>query len=281
MKRRAFLAAAAAPLVAAAVPRPTRAARSGGGVGGARHRRPRVAPRRGRRRLGSRPEADPDGARARAAWRRAASGRRSSPTRRTAGSASSTPRGLTVVAEIGGLGEPRYTAMHPSEPLAYVSDSRRQSVVVVDLARRRVVGHVAVPGPARHLSSARTAGALWVALGEQGGARSRSSTPPTRGARSSRRTVAPPFLAHDVVWAPGGEQVWVTSGSRRPGRDLRARTREAGRAAAGRRAAAAHRVHAQPGLRDERRRRHRRRPPPRRHGRPHDARSRRLVQRRR
>ena len=32
MKRRAFLVAAAAPLVAAAVPRSTRAARSGGGV---------------------------------------------------------------------------------------------------------------------------------------------------------------------------------------------------------------------------------------------------------
>jgi hypothetical protein len=28
------------------------------------------------------------------------------------------------------------------------------------------------------------------------------------------RTIAPPFLAHDVVFAPDGERIWVTSGSR-------------------------------------------------------------------
>ena len=32
---------------------------------------------------------------------------------------------LTVVGQVAGLGEPRYTAMHPTERLAYVSESKR------------------------------------------------------------------------------------------------------------------------------------------------------------
>ena len=36
------------------------------------------------------------------------------------------------------------------------------------------------------------------------------------------RTIQPPFLAHDVVWAPGDEHVWVTSGARSELRSTRA-----------------------------------------------------------
>ena len=43
------------------------------------------------------------------------------------------PRRSTVVGEIGGLGEPRYTAMHPTERIAYVSESKRGAVAVIDL----------------------------------------------------------------------------------------------------------------------------------------------------
>ena len=49
---------------------------------------------------------------------------------------------LRVIGEVAGLGEPRYAAMHPSERLAYVSDSKRGAVVVIDLARVRLVGRV-------------------------------------------------------------------------------------------------------------------------------------------
>ena len=119
---------------------------------------------------------------------------------------------LDVVGEIGGLGEPRYTAMHPSEELAYVSDSKRRSIVVVDLSRRAVVARVAVPGPARHVSLSPNGGALWVALGSTADRIAvLDALDPRRPVL--RRTIAPPFLAHDVVWTPGGEQVWVTSGS--------------------------------------------------------------------
>ena len=69
------------------------------------------------------------------------------------------------------------------------------------------------PSPARRgISLSPDGGLLWVALG---GRASRIAILDAADPRRPvlRRSVAPPFLAHDVVWAPGGEQVWVTSGS--------------------------------------------------------------------
>ena len=212
MKRRAFLAAAAAPLVAAAVPRSTGAAQSGGGVvalvtadleshlvavdvdSGRVLKRIPTAPG---------PRSVEAGSFGQALVAHTQDGRLS---------IVDTAR-LVVVGEIGGLGAPRYSAMHPAERLAYVSDSKGQSVAVVDLAQRAVAARVAVPGPARHLSLSQDGGLLWVALGSTAGRIAILDTAdPLRPV--FRRTIAPPFLAHDVVWAPGGEHVWVTSGSR-------------------------------------------------------------------
>lgn len=119
---------------------------------------------------------------------------------------------LSVVGEIGGLGEPRYTAMHPSERIAYVSDSKRGEVAVVDLARREVVHRVSVPGPARHLSLSGDGTRLWTALGTKARTLAVIDVSAPRRPRLLR-TVLPPFLAHDVVFAPDG-RVWVTSGVR-------------------------------------------------------------------
>ena len=171
---------------------------------------------------GSHPEADPDRARAHAASRRASSGRRSSPTRRTAGSASSTPPGSTSSAEIGGLGEPRYTAMHPSERLAYVSDSKRESVVVVDLARRAVVAQRRRSRPGAPSLAQPGRGALWVALGSTAGAIAVLDT------ADPRRPVAAP---HDRTAVPRPRRRLGARrraglghlGLARPGRDLRGR----------------------------------------------------------
>jgi DNA-binding beta-propeller fold protein YncE len=212
MKRRAFLAAAAAPLVAAAVPGTTRAARSGGGVAAlvtadleshlvavdadSGRVLKRIATAPGPRSI----EANDFG---QALVAHTAHGRLSLVDAAR----------LEVVVEIGGLREPRYTAMHPAERLAYVSDSKLQSVAVIDLARRAVVARVAVPGPARHLSLSPDGGRLWVALGSTAARIAiLDTTDPRRPVL--RSTITPPFLAHDVVWAPGGEHVWVTSGSR-------------------------------------------------------------------
>jgi DNA-binding beta-propeller fold protein YncE len=122
-------------------------------------------------------------------------------------------RTFTVGDVSGALGAPRYAAAHPAGRLAYVTDSERAEIAVVDVLRRRVVGRAAVGGPARHLSIDRSGRRLWVALGTK--ARSIAILDLTRP--TSPRVVGrvrPPFLAHDVGFTPGGRRVWVTSGDR-------------------------------------------------------------------
>ena len=212
MKRREFLVAAAAPLVAGAAPERLLAAVAGGGVvalvtadleshlvavdtsSGRIVKRIPVAP-------GPRSIERHDSGRVLVAH--TAFGRVS-----VLDAAS-----LTVVGQVSGLGEPRYAAMHPTERLAYVSDSKRNAVAVIDLAGLRIVGRALVPGPARHLSLSADGLRLWVALGPKA---THVAILDLSAPRSPRlvRTIQPPFLAHDVVWAPGDEHVWVTSGSR-------------------------------------------------------------------
>ena len=119
---------------------------------------------------------------------------------------------LEVRAVLDGFGEPRYTAMHPYERLAYVTDSSGQEVVTVDLVRGKVVHRARVPGPARHVSLDDGGRLLWAALGTKAARVAVLDLADPRRPRL-RRTFSPPFLAHDVVFAPGGRHVWVTSGS--------------------------------------------------------------------
>jgi DNA-binding beta-propeller fold protein YncE len=108
---------------------------------------------------------------------------------------------------------PRYTAVSPDGRLAYVSDSGRQEIAVVEVRGRRVVGRVAVGGPCRHLGIDRTGTRLWTALG---GKAERIAVLSLAEPRRPRLvgTIRPPFLAHDVGFTPGGRRVWVTSGDR-------------------------------------------------------------------
>jgi len=119
---------------------------------------------------------------------------------------------LRVASQIGGFGEPRYTAMHPWRRIAFVSDSKREEIAVVDLVERRVVQRLHVPGPARHLSLNASGDRLWTALGTKA-ARVAVIDVSEPARPRFLRTIAPPFLAHDVVFAPDG-RAWVTSGSR-------------------------------------------------------------------
>ena len=119
---------------------------------------------------------------------------------------------LRVSKVLNGFGEPRYTAMHTSERLAYVTDSRRREVITVDLVAGRIVHRAAVPGPARHLSLDAGRAVLWTALGTK--ATDVAVLSLTRPRRPELvRVVSPPFRAHDVALAPDGRHVWVTSGS--------------------------------------------------------------------
>lgn len=122
-------------------------------------------------------------------------------------------RSLRVVGVIDGMTEPRYTAADRTGRYAYVSDSKRGEVVVLDLPRRKIVGRVSLDGPARHLSLAPNGRALWVSLGTK--AKRIAIVGLDAPARPRlAATIAPPFLAHDVGFAPDGSTVWVTSGDR-------------------------------------------------------------------
>jgi hypothetical protein len=120
---------------------------------------------------------------------------------------------LRVHPVAGSFGEPRYTAVSPDRRLAYVTDSGRQELAVVDVRGRRVIGRVPVGGPCRHLAIDRTGSRLWVALGNKAPALAIVSLAEPRRPRVVG-TIRPPFLAHDVGFTPGGRRVWVTSGDR-------------------------------------------------------------------
>ena len=69
----------------------------------------------------------------------------------------------------GEFGAPRYTAVSPDRRFAYVTDSAREEVAVVEVSGRRVVGRVRVGGPCRHLGVDRSGTRLWTALGSKAG----------------------------------------------------------------------------------------------------------------
>jgi DNA-binding beta-propeller fold protein YncE len=113
----------------------------------------------------------------------------------------------------GSLDEPRYAAV-ASLRYAYVSDSGRADIAVVDLRARRVVGRTRVGGAPRHLSLDRSGRRLWVVLGN---ASPRVAVLDTSRPERPRLlgTIRPPFDAHDVGFTPGGRRAWLTSGDER------------------------------------------------------------------
>ncbi|HWJ32342.1 MAG TPA: hypothetical protein VNR59_08385 [Gaiellaceae bacterium] len=111
---------------------------------------------------------------------------------------------------VRGLVEPRYTAAHPDGVHAFVTDSGRSSVVLVDTRHGTVVGRVSLPGWARHITISRDGSRVWVGLGSASEHVAVASTAPLRHLRN----LTPGFLAHDVGLAPDG-RLWVTSGSAR------------------------------------------------------------------
>jgi len=112
-----------------------------------------------------------------------------------------------------GMAEPRYTAVAPDARHAYVTDSDRGELVVIDLERGRVVGGGDVGALARHLTISPDGRTLWVALGSKAPGIAVVDVSEPRRPRS-RGLLRPPFLAHDVVCSPNGGRLWVSSGDR-------------------------------------------------------------------
>lgn len=113
-----------------------------------------------------------------------------------------------VLHVVRGFVEPRYTAAHPDGAHAFVTDSGRSSVALVDVRHGVVVDRVRLSGWARHLTISPDGRRLWVGLGSASTHLSLVGTRPFRHVRD----LTPGFPAHDVGCAPDG-RVWITSGS--------------------------------------------------------------------
>jgi DNA-binding beta-propeller fold protein YncE len=130
----------------------------------------------------------------------------------TNGGAVSLLDGTGVRAVVRGFTAPRYTAAEAGGRYAYVTDSGRGEVAVLDAIRGEVVARLALGGPARHVSLSPSGRRLWIALGPKASELAVVDVRQPREPRLAAR-VRPPYLAHDVGFAPGGT-VWVTSGDR-------------------------------------------------------------------
>ena len=122
-------------------------------------------------------------------------------------------RRFQVAHVLGGFDEPRYTAGAPDGRHAFVSDSGRRDVAVVDVMRGAVLARLRLGEWPRHLSIDESGRTLWVSLGNE--AQHIAVVDVTRPAAPRLvRRIRPPFLAHDVGFVPGTRHVWVTSGDR-------------------------------------------------------------------
>lgn len=120
-------------------------------------------------------------------------------------------RGFAIRDVVRGFGEPRYTAGSPDGRYAYVTDSGRGDLAVLDVVRARVVARLHLGGWPRHVSIDSAGRTLWVALGTA--ARDLAVVDVTRPVRPRHvGTIRPPFRLHDVGFVPGARHVWVTSG---------------------------------------------------------------------
>lgn len=131
----------------------------------------------------------------------------------TAVGAVSVLAGLDVRHVLDGFEEPRYTASSRDGRYAYVTDSGRIDLAVVDVLRGATVGRVKLRLWPRHIAISPDGRTLWVGLG--------TASPevavidvrdPTRP--RLRHYVKPAFAAHDVGFAPSG-RIWVTAGEDR------------------------------------------------------------------
>jgi DNA-binding beta-propeller fold protein YncE len=122
-------------------------------------------------------------------------------------------RTLTVAHVLRGFGDPRYTVAHPDARHAFVTDHARGEVAAIDVVRGRVLARVPVGLHARHLTIDRRGRTLWIALGDK--AEQIAVVDVSRPDRPRLvQRFRPPFLAHDVAWAPDGRHVWVSSGNK-------------------------------------------------------------------
>lgn len=111
-----------------------------------------------------------------------------------------------------GFRVPEVAAIAPGGRYAYVADGGSGRLVVIDLQRRRIVGHVFVGSGAHHLDFSPDGKRLWVALSETATTIVRLDTSNLRRPRVVGR-VHPRLTGHGIEFSPDGKTVWVSSSS--------------------------------------------------------------------
>jgi DNA-binding beta-propeller fold protein YncE len=115
-----------------------------------------------------------------------------------------------VLHVVRGLAEPRYAAGHPDGRHAFVTDSGRSGIALVDVRHGTVLARVALPEWPRHITISRDGSRLWAGLGS---ASEHVAVVDTARLRHVA-TLTPGFPTHDVGLAPDG-RLWITSGKGR------------------------------------------------------------------
>jgi DNA-binding beta-propeller fold protein YncE len=122
-------------------------------------------------------------------------------------------RSHSITHVLRGFGEPRYTAAHPGGRYAFITDAKWGEVVALDVVQGRVLGRTGVGALARHVTIDRAGRTLAVALGPKAKEVAVVDVSKVGSPRLVRR-FRPPFLAHDVGFAPDARHLWVSSGDR-------------------------------------------------------------------
>jgi DNA-binding beta-propeller fold protein YncE len=119
-------------------------------------------------------------------------------------------RSLRVVKVFHRFSAPHIPAVSPDGRYAYVTDDASGMLAAVRLQDRRLIRRVFVGEGAHHLAFSPDQRGVWVALSQAAQTLVLLAT----GDPGHPRVIGhlqPPFLAHDLLFAPAGKTVWVTS----------------------------------------------------------------------
>jgi len=119
-------------------------------------------------------------------------------------------RTLGVIKVFRGFSSPHIPAISPDGRYAYVTDDGSGELSVIGLYDDRLLSRVFVGAGAHHLAFSPDERSVWVALGQSAQTLTVLSTA-TLGRPRVIGHIEPPFLAHDLLFTPGGDVAWVTS----------------------------------------------------------------------
>ncbi|MGI9184334.1 MAG: YncE family protein [Solirubrobacteraceae bacterium] len=132
---------------------------------------------------------------------------------------------LTDRLVLGGFSSPHIPALAPGGEYAYVTDDASGRVAAIGLSDQRVDSRTFVGAGAHHLAFSPDARQVWVALGQAAAtvvilSTAGSAPPPGVSVMIDPRhphvvgRLRPGYLAHDLLFAPDGQRVWITAANR-------------------------------------------------------------------